>query len=122
MPSSLNFLFIRPFSCKTISHVQKQFKKKKNVTRTAIFVVKHPNLKIRKNVKFVLFLNFFFFYVLDTELINKLRVGIFADPYAGKSLIDRIFRFEGRMEAFEGLWLPVMHHYGMTGETKISTK
>ena len=65
-------------------------------------MVKHPNLKNRKNVKFVLFLIFFLFYVLDTELINKLRVGIFADPYAGKSLIDRIFRFEGRMEAFEG--------------------
>ena len=60
-------------------------------------MVKHRNYKIRKKVKFVLFIIFSLFYMLDTEVVNKIRVGIFTDPYAYKSLIDTRFLFEGRL-------------------------
>ena len=38
--------------------------------RVLIFVVKHRNYKIRKKVKFVLFIIFSFFYMLDNEVVN----------------------------------------------------
>ena len=72
MASSLNFLFIRSFfSGKSISPVKNQFKKKKNVMRVLIFVVKHRNYKIRKKVKFVLFIIFSFFICLIMRWLIK---------------------------------------------------
>ena len=47
------------FSCKTISPGINQFKKKKNVTKVAIYVVKHRNFKIRKKHKFRFFIYFY---------------------------------------------------------------
>ena len=38
--------------------------------KVLIFVVKHRNYKIRKKVKFVLFIIFSLFYMLDAEAVN----------------------------------------------------